>query len=38
MDLNQTGLQGIDSWGAWPMEKYRIPFKDYTYSYWIKIE
>ncbi|MBK9567087.1 MAG: DUF4981 domain-containing protein [Saprospiraceae bacterium] len=38
MDLNQTGLQGIDSWGAWPMVKYRIPFKDYAYSYWLKIE
>ena len=37
VDLLQTGLQGIDSWGAWPMEKYRIPFKDYQYSYWIKM-
>jgi len=38
MDLQQTGLQGMDSWGAWPLEKYRIPFKDYSYSYWIKFE
>ena len=38
MDLQQTGLQGIDSWGSMPMEKYRIPFKDYQYSYWIKFE
>ena len=38
MDLNQTGLQGIDSWGAWVIEKYRIPFKNYQYSYWIKFE
>lgn len=38
MDLQQTGLQGMDSWGAWPMEKYRIPFKNYSYSYWIKFE
>jgi beta-galactosidase len=38
IDLNQTGLQGIDSWGAWPMEKYRVPFKDYRYSYWMRFE
>lgn len=38
MDLQQTGLQGMDSWGAWPLEKYRIPFKNYHYSYWIKFE
>jgi beta-galactosidase len=36
IDLLQTGLQGIDSWGAWPLEKYRIPYKDHQYSYWIK--
>ena len=38
MDLKQTGLQGIDSWGSMPMEKYRVPYKDYQYSYWIKFE
>ncbi len=38
MDLQQTGMQGLDSWGAWPLEKYRIPFKDYSYSYWIRVE
>lgn len=38
IDLNQTGLQGMDSWGAWPLEKYRIPFKNYQYSYWIRFE
>ena len=37
IDLNQTGLQGMDSWGAWPLEKYRIPFKDYRYGYWIRV-
>ncbi len=36
IDLRQTGVQGIDSWGAWPMEKYRIPFKRHQHSYWIK--
>lgn len=38
MDLQQTGLQGMDSWGSWPLEKYRIPFKNYSYSYWMKLE
>lgn len=38
IDLQQTGLQGIDSWGSMPLEKYRIPFNDYKYSYWIKVE
>jgi beta-galactosidase len=38
MDLQQTGLQGMDSWGSWPMKKYRIPFENYNYSYWIKFE
>lgn len=37
IDLQQTGLQGIDSWGSTPLEKYRVPFKDYRYSYWISV-
>ncbi len=38
IDLRQTGLQGIDSWGSWPLEKYRIPYRDYSYSYWILVK
>ncbi|MEJ7736403.1 MAG: hypothetical protein WKF97_03160 [Chitinophagaceae bacterium] len=38
MDLIQSGLQGIDSWGSMPMEKYRVLFKNYEYSYWIRFE
>lgn len=34
-DLEQMGLGGIDSWGAWPLEKYRLPYKDYSYGYLI---
>lgn len=34
-DLQQTGLQGMDSWGAWPLKQYRIPFANHAYSYWI---
>lgn len=36
IDLQQTGVQGIDSWGSWPLETYRIPFASQHYSYWIK--
>ncbi|RYY56846.1 MAG: DUF4981 domain-containing protein [Chitinophagaceae bacterium] len=36
IDLQQTGVQGIDTWGAWPMEKYRLPFANHRYSYYIK--
>lgn len=35
IDLQQMGVGGIESWGAWPLEKYRLPFKDYQYSYLI---
>jgi len=35
MDYLQTGVGGIDSWGAWPLEKYRVPFRDYEYRYWM---
>ena len=34
-DLQQTGLQGMDSWGAWPLKQYRIPFANHAYSFWI---
>lgn len=36
VDLQQTGLQGIDSWGSWPLKKYQIPYTNHQYSYWIK--
>jgi beta-galactosidase len=29
----QCGVGGDDSWGAWPMEKYLIPARDYSWSY-----
>ncbi|WP_442587817.1 glycoside hydrolase family 2 TIM barrel-domain containing protein [Pedobacter sp. AW31-3R] len=35
LDLKQTGLQGIDSWGNWPLKKYRVPFTNHEYAYWI---
>jgi hypothetical protein len=36
MDLQQSGLQGIDSWGSQPLAAYRIPYANHQYSYWIK--
>lgn len=33
VDLQQLGLQGIDSWGAQPLKQYRVPFADFNYSY-----
>ncbi|MNY70532.1 cryptic beta-D-galactosidase subunit alpha [compost metagenome] len=36
LDLIQSGLQGIDSWGSMPLEEYRVPFAAHQYSYWIK--
>ena len=35
VDLQQTGLQGINTWGAMPLAKYQIPFANQEYGYWI---
>lgn len=35
IDLQQMGVGGIDSWGAWPLEKYRLPYQNYSYQYLI---
>ena len=32
----QIGLACENSWGAWPLEKYRLPYKDYSFSFIIK--
>jgi len=36
IDLQQSGLQGIDSWGSLPLPKYRIKYADQNFSFWIK--
>jgi beta-galactosidase len=36
VDYRQCGVGGDDSWGAWPLEKYLIPAKDYTWTYRLK--
>ncbi len=35
VDLQQMGVGGINSWGALPLEKYRLPYQNYSYSYLI---
>jgi len=35
IDLVQMGLGGINSWGSWPLEQYRLAYRDYQYSYMI---
>ncbi len=35
IDLNQRGVGGIDSWGAKPLDKYRMLNKKYEYSFLI---
>lgn len=31
-DLKQMGLGCINSWGAWPLEPYLLPYDDYTFN------
>lgn len=33
IDYKQMGLGSVNSWGAWPLEKYRLPYQDYSYSF-----
>ena len=35
IDGFQQGIGSINSWGRLPMEQYRLPYKDYSYSYWM---
>jgi beta-galactosidase len=36
IDDVQMGLGCIDSWGAWPLEKYMLPYADREYSFTIR--
>lgn len=33
IDLAQMGLGGDNSWGFWPLEKYRLPLRPYQYAF-----
>ncbi|MGL4780951.1 MAG: hypothetical protein ACRCXN_09000, partial [Bacteroidales bacterium] len=32
-DKAQMGLGSIDSWGALPLEQYRLPYQDYEFNF-----
>jgi len=32
LDLGQMGVGGDNSWGAEPLDPYRLPYREYTYS------
>ena len=32
-DFVQRGLACINSWGAWPLEPYQVPYQDYTFRF-----
>lgn len=35
IDYKQMGVGGINSWGAMPLEKYHLPYKDYEFEFTI---
>lgn len=35
-DLKEMGVGGIDSWGAWPLEQYRVPAAEYEFNFVIR--
>ena len=37
VDLLQRGVAGLNSWGALPLDQYRLTAKEYSYSYTIKV-
>ena len=38
IDKMQMGVGGITSWGALPLEKYRMPYQDYEFSFLIQVK
>ena len=32
----QIGLACVNSWGAWPLKQYRLPYQDYNFTFAIK--
>lgn len=36
IDKAQMGLGCIDSWGSWPMEKYRLPYGNYEFTFMLR--
>ncbi len=38
IDKAQMGVGGINSWGTLPLEKYRLPYQDYEFSFLIQVK
>jgi len=36
IDWKQMGVGGINSWGAWPMRAYLLPYQDYSFSFSVR--
>ncbi len=36
IDLKQMGLGSVNSWGAWPLPQYLLPYADYDFSFVIE--
>jgi beta-galactosidase len=36
IDKVQMGLGCVDSWGHLPMQKYQVPYKDYSFTFIIR--
>lgn len=36
IDFAQMGVGGIDSWGNWPLDQYRLNYKNYEYKFVVK--
>ena len=32
----QLGLGCVNSWGAWPLDQYRVPYKDYDFTFMVR--
>lgn len=35
IDLHHMGIGCVNSWGAWPLEQYRLPYNDYKFTFTI---
>ncbi|MCL3779221.1 DUF4981 domain-containing protein [Prolixibacteraceae bacterium JC049] len=33
IDMKQMGLGCVNTWGAWPLKKYQIPYNNYTFEF-----
>ncbi len=36
IDFQQMGVGCINSWGAWPLPQYRLPYQDYSFEFLIR--